>query len=195
MKKFKVSAICALLCGSLMLSSCIGSFGLFGTVREWTEGVTDSKFVNEQFNGIFGIENQLLYLAMWIVPVYELSMLADGIVFITLEFWTGNNPVANAGDVKEIQGENSKYLVKTNVDGYTITNEAGQELNLKFDEEAQSWNVMNGEEAIELITINADGTVNMNMQNGTYMQVTLDAAGMMAARQATAAHTCGFAQR
>lgn len=184
MKKFKVSAICALLCGSLMLSSCIGSFGLFSKVREWNEGVTDSKFVNE-----------LLYLAMWIVPVYELSMLADGIVFNTIEFWSGNNPIANAGDVKEIQGENEKFLVKTNVDGYTITNEAGQELNLKFDEEAQSWNVMNGDEAIELITINTDGTVNMNMQNGTYMQVTLDAAGMMAARQATAAHTCGFAQR
>ena len=66
---------------------------------------------------------------------------------------------------------------------------------LKFNAEAQSWNVMNGDEAIELLTINGDGTVNMNLQNGTYMQVTLDAAGMMAARQAASAQTCGFAMR
>ncbi|MBQ8360353.1 MAG: DUF3332 domain-containing protein [Bacteroidaceae bacterium] len=183
MKKFKVSALCALLCGSIMLSSCIGSFGLFNKVRTWNEGVTDSKFVNE-----------LLFLAMWIVPVYEISMLADGLVLNTIEFWSGSNPVAKAGEVKKVQGEKGEYLVKTNADGYTITNEAGEELNLKFDEEAQSWNVMNGDEAIELLTINGDGTVNMNLQNGTYMQVTLDAAGMTAARQAID-RTCGFAQR
>ncbi len=183
MKKFKVSALCALLCGSIMLSSCIGSFGLFNKVRTWNEGVTDSKFVNE-----------LLFLAMWIVPVYEISMLADGLVLNTIEFWSGSNPVAKAGEVKKVKGEKGEYLVKTNADGYTITNEAGEELNLKFDEEAQSWNVMNGDEAIELLTINGDGTVNMNLQNGTYMQVTLDAAGMTAARQAID-RTCGFAQR
>lgn len=183
MKKFKVSALCALLCGSIMLSSCIGSFGLFNKVRTWNEGVTDSKFVNE-----------LLFLAMWIVPVYEISMLADGLVLNTIEFWSGSNPVAKAGEVKKVKGEKGEYMVKTNADGYTITNEAGEELNLKFDEEAQSWNVMNGDEAIELLTINGDGTVNMNLQNGTYMQVTLDAAGMTAARQAID-RTCGFAQR
>lgn len=183
MKKFKVNALCALLCGSIMLSSCIGSFGLFNKVRTWNEGVTDSKFVNE-----------LLFLAMWIVPVYEISMLADGLVLNTIEFWSGSNPVAKAGEVKKVKGEKGEYLVKTNADGYTITNEAGEELNLKFDEEAQSWNVMNGDEAIELLTINGDGTVNMNLQNGTYMQVTLDAAGMTAARQAID-RTCGFAQR
>lgn len=183
MKKIKVSAMCALLCGSIMFSSCIGSFGLFNKVRTWNEGVTDSKFVNE-----------LLFLAMWIVPVYEISMLADGLVLNTIEFWSGSNPVAKAGDVKTVKGEKGEYLVKTNADGYTITNEAGEELNLKFDEEAQSWNVINGDEAIELLTFNADGTVNMNLQNGTYMQVTLDAAGMTAARQAID-RTCGFALR
>lgn len=184
MKKVKVSALCALMCGSIMFSSCIGSFGLFNKVRDWNEGVTDSKFLNE-----------LIYIAMWIVPVYEISMVADGLVLNTIEFWTGSNPVANAGEVREVEGENGKYLVKTNTDGYTITNEEGMELNLKFDEEAQSWNIMNGDEAIELLTINADGTVNMNMQNGTHMQVTLDAAGLMAAREAANVRTCGYAMR
>ena len=184
MKKFKVSAMCALLCGSMMFSSCIGSFALFNKVRDWNEGVTDSKFVNE-----------LLYLAMWIVPVYEISFFIDNVVLNTIEFWSGNNPAANVGDVKKVKGENGYYLVKTNADGYTITNEAGQEMTLKFNAEAQSWNVMNGDEAIELLTINGDGTVNMNLQNGTYMQVTLDAAGMMAARQSASAKTCGFAMR
>jgi len=184
MKKIKIKAVCALLCGSMMFSSCIGSFALFNKVKDWNESLTDSKFVNE-----------ILYLAMWIVPVYEISFFVDNVVLNSIEFWTGSNPVANAGEVKKVQGEKGEYLVKTNADGYTITNEVGEELNLKFDAEAQSWNVMNGDEAIELLTINADGTVNMNMQNGTYMQVTLDAAGMMAARQAAANTTCGFALR
>ena len=184
MKKFKVSAMCAVLCGSMMFSSCIGSFALFNKVKDWNESLTDNKFVNE-----------LIYLAMWVVPVYEISFFVDNVLLNTIEFWTGNNPVANAGDVKTVKGEKGEYLVKTNADGYTITNEAGQEMTLKFDAEAQSWNVMNGNEAIELITINNDGTVNMNLQNGTYMQVTMDAAGMMAARQAASTQTCGFAMR
>ena len=184
MKKFKVSAMCAVLCGSMMFSSCIGSFALFNKVKDWKESLTDNKFVNE-----------LIYLAMWVVPVYESSVCVDNGLLNTIEFWTGNNPVANAGDVKTVKGEKGEYLVKTNADGYTITNEAGQEMTLKFDAEAQRWNVMNGNEAIELMTINNDGTVNMNLQNGTYMQVTMDAAGMMAARQAVSTQTCGFAMR
>lgn len=182
MKKFKVSAMCAILCGSLTFSSCIGSFALFNQVREWNQSVTDSKFVNE-----------LLYLAMWIVPVYEISLFVDNVVLNTIEFWTGDNPAANVGEVKEVKGENGKYLVKTNADGYTITHENGEEMTLKFDAEAQSWNIMNGNEAIELLTINNNGTANMNLQNGTYMQVTLDHAGMMAARQAASEQTCAFA--
>lgn len=183
MKKVKISAMCLLLCGSMVLSSCIGSFGLFGKVRDWNEGVSDNKFVNE-----------LLYIALWIVPVYEITFVVDGLVLNSIEFWSGSNPVAKAGEVKTVKGEKGEYLVKTNADGYTITNEAGEEITLKFDEKAQSWNVMNGDEAIELITINGDGTANMNLQNGTYMQVTLDAAGMTAARQLHD-HTCGFALR
>lgn len=184
MKKFKVSAICAVLCGSLMFSSCIGSFALFNKVKDWNESVTDSKFVNE-----------VIYLAMCIVPIYEICFFIDNVLLNSIEFWTGNNPVANAGDVKQVKGQNGDYLVQTNEDGYTITNEAGEEMTLKFDAESQSWNVMNGEESIELFSLNSDGTVNMNMQNGTYMQVTLDHAGMMAARQAASAQTCGFAMR
>ena len=184
MKKFKVSAMCAVLCGSLMFSSCIGSFALWNKVKDWNESLTDNKFVNE-----------LIYLAMWIVPIYEISFFVDNVLLNTIEFWTGDNPVANAGEVKTVKGEKGQYLVKTNVDGYTITNEAGQEMTLKFDAEANNWSVMNGNEAIELLSINNDGTVNMNMQNGTYMQVNMDAAGMMAARQAASAQTCGFAMR
>ena len=183
MKKFKVSAMCAVLCGSLMFSSCIGSFALFNKVKDWNESISDNKLVNE-----------LIYLAMWIVPVYEISFFVDNVLLNSVEFWTGNNPIANAGDVKKVKGEKGDYLVKASKDGYTISNETGQEMTLKFDAENQSWSVMNGDKAIELLSINNDGTVNMNMQNGTYMQVTMDAAGMTAARQATM-NSCGFAMR
>ncbi len=38
---------------------------------------------------------------------------------------------------------------------------------------------------LELLKMNNDGTAEMNLPNGDKMNVTLDAQGMMAARQAT----------
>lgn len=172
MKNVRISAICALLCGSIMFSSCIGSFGLFNKTRTWNEGISSNKFINE-----------LLFIGMWIIPVYEVCLLADVLVINSVEFWTGENPMANVGDVKKVKGEDGEYLVKTNADGYTITNEEGLELELKFNEDEQSWNVVTGDQTFELMTMNGDGSVNLNLQNGDYMRVTLDDQGMMAARQ------------
>ena len=108
MKKFKTTALCTILSGSLLFSSCIGSFGLWNTLKNWNEN-TGNKFVNE-----------IVFLAFHIIPVYEFAYLADIIVLNSIEFWTGSNPVAEVGNVKTIKGENGEYLVQTNENGYTI---------------------------------------------------------------------------
>ena len=183
MKIFKMKAICLILGGSLMFSSCIGSFGLSNKVLSWNKNVNSSKFVKE-----------LLFVALWIVPVYEVCMLADILVINSIEFWSGGkNPIAKAP--KKVKGENGEYLVKTLEDGYIITNEAGEELTLKFNEDAQSWNVLAGDQMIELMTMNGDGTVNMNLHNGSHMTINLDAQGVMAARQMMMDNAWGYAMR
>lgn len=68
MKKLKLSATCLILSGSIICSSCIGSFGLWSSLKDWNNNI-GNKFVNE-----------IVFLAFHIVPVYEVAYLADVIV-------------------------------------------------------------------------------------------------------------------
>lgn len=61
MKRSKTLVVCAMLGGSIMFSSCIGSFGLWNNLKDWNQGVSN-KFVNE-----------LIFVAFHIVPVYEIA--------------------------------------------------------------------------------------------------------------------------
>ena len=157
MKKNRFTLVAAFaLSGTILFSSCVGSFGLFNRVSSWNQSV-GNKFVNE-----------LVFLAMNIIPVYGVAYLADALVINSIEFWSGSNPMANVGDVKKVKGENGNYLVETLENGYSITKE--------------------GEKAtMDLIynKMNNDGTAQMYLPNGETMTVTLDAQGTLAARQMT----------
>ena len=98
MKRSKLTLVAVVLSGSLLFSSCVGSFGLFNRLSSWNQGV-GNKFVNE-----------LVFLAFNIVPVYGVAYLADALVINSIEFWSGSNPMANVGDVKKVKGENGNYM-------------------------------------------------------------------------------------
>ena len=94
--------------------------------------------------------------------------------------------MANVGDVKKVKGENGNYMVKTLENGYSITKEGETaSMDLIYDKEANTWNVVANGESAELVKMNNDGTADLFLPNGEKMNVTLDAQGMMAARQAT----------
>ena len=94
--------------------------------------------------------------------------------------------MANVGDVKKVKGENGDYLVKTLENGYSITKEGEDSaMELIYNKVANTWNVVADGVSTELLKMNNDGTAEMNLPNGDKMNVTLDAQGMMAARQAT----------
>ena len=182
MKKNKMTLVCAVLAGSLLFTSCIGSFKMWNGLKDWNQGVGD-KFVNE-----------LVFIALHIVPVYEIAYLADLVVLNTIEFWSGSNPMAS-NEVKESKGENGEYLVKSNNNGYTITNkDDNQSMDLVYNQETQTWNAVTDTENIELVKINNNGTVSINMQNGTSMTVMPDMQGVAAARAAIGS-TSFFAAR
>ena len=99
-----VAAILAATFIGITASSCIGSFALTNKLLSWNRQI-DSKFVNE-----------LVFIAFWILPVYEVSALADVIVINSIEFWSGNNPVtASAKTVTGTDGQ--KYLVESDANG------------------------------------------------------------------------------
>ena len=68
MKGIRTSIVCCALAGAT-LTSCIGSYALFHKVRGWNEQATGNKFLNE-----------LIHIGLWIVPVYEVTFLADILV-------------------------------------------------------------------------------------------------------------------
>lgn len=174
MKRSKTLVVCAMLGGSIMFSSCIGSFGLWNNLKDWNQGVSN-KFVNE-----------LIFVAFHIVPVYEIAYLADTLVLNSIEFWSGSNPTASIGEVKEVKGENGEYLVKTNTDGYTITKKGEEKsVDLVYNKDNNTWNAVADGQSFELVKMNEDGTATVSMQNGTSMTVTPDAQGVAAVRVAT----------
>ena len=99
-KNFFTAAIALTIAGSLMMTSCIGSFRLTHKVLEWNDQI-GGKFVNE-----------LVFIAFWILPVYELSAMADILVINSIEFWSGNNPIAY--DTKIIDGKDARYEIISN---------------------------------------------------------------------------------
>lgn len=160
------------LVSSILFSSCIGSFGLTNKLLDWNRNI-DSKFVNE-----------LVFIAFWIVPVYEISALADVLVLNSIEFWSGSNPVADAGSVKTIEGKEGVYTVETKTDGYHIQ-KAGEDkaIDLVFDETDKSWSVEADGEAIKLLKFKDNDEVVMYLPDGKEMNVELNQAGVLAFRQ------------
>ena len=81
MKKAFTSTACA-----MMLTGCLGQNALFDTVQDWNATATNNKFVNQGISFVF-----------WWVPVYGLSLLGDIVIFNSIEFWTGTNPISKEG--------------------------------------------------------------------------------------------------
>lgn len=173
MRKNRFVPVMAIALSTTMLfSSCVGSFGLFNRIASWNQTV-GNKFVNE-----------LVFLALNIIPVYGVAYLADALVINSIEFWSGSNPMANAGDVKKVKGNNGDYMVETLENGYSITKD-GEEaaMELIYNKENDTWNVVTSEVSKELIKINNDGTADLYLPNGAKSTITLDAQGLMAAQQ------------
>ena len=65
----------------LLTSGCFGPFNLTRRLYRW----------NEQVQGKW--EQEFMFILLAWVPVYGLAVLGDAVVFNSMEFWTGKNPV------------------------------------------------------------------------------------------------------
>ena len=158
-----------LLSSVVFTTSCIGSFPVFHKIHSWNQNVSGNKFVNE-----------LVFIAFHIIPVYEISYLADGLIFNTIEFWGGSSPIAKVGEKKTLKGQNGDlYTITTTENGYSIVDETkDQAFNLVFNEKEQSWNAVIKGASYKLMTMIEDGTVTMNLINGETLIVSPDASGV-----------------
>lgn len=159
---------------SLLSTSCIGSFSLTNKLLSWNRGVSN-KFVNE-----------LVFFAFWILPVYEVSALADVLVLNSIEFWSGNNPVA--ANQKVIDGQNGRYLVESDAKGYTITSEEdGSVVRLDHNDDEDAWSATVNGQTTRLFSFVDDSHISIITPDGSYHNVALDARGVMAYQNEIAA--------
>ncbi len=163
---FTVAAILAI-ASAFCFTSCIGKFALTSSVMSWNNSI-GSKFVNE-----------LVFVAFWILPVYEITGLADLLVINSIEFWSGSNPVS--ASTKVIDTDNGRYLVKCDGKGYDVENQTtGETVRLDFCVETQTWSVdVNGQD-IPFMTFVDDTHVKMITPQGDFRTVELSDQGVMA---------------
>ena len=162
-KTFRLSVL--LLCATVLFSSCIGSFRLTNNIKDWNESI-GNKWVNE-----------LVFIAMHIVPVYEIAMMVDGVVLNSIEFWTGNNVVMEEGDTKVVtnsEGEEIKVTALEN--GYNLS-DGETSMNLVFDQEEKVWSAEYNNQMTKLVKLVDDNTAQLYM-NGELVTVTLDQEGI-----------------
>ena len=181
-KKHLIVATVVALSASMMMQSCIGSFALFNKVKNWNEHVGD-KFVNE-----------LVFVAMWILPVYELRFVADLFILNTIEFWSGTNPAL--AETKVIDGKDAQYLVARNQNGYVITNmKTNQETRFNFNAQDNSWSLENNGQEVKLFTFVDDTHVDIINRDGGYTRVELSQPGVLAYQQLVGVDGVAFALR
>lgn len=176
MRKIKIAVAAILMAGtSLVFTSCIGSFALTNRVLAWNREI-GPKFVNE-----------LVFFAFWILPVYEITALADVLVINSIEFWSGDNPLT--ASTKVVDTENGRYLIACDGKGYTVTNETtGEKVRLDFETETQTWSIETAEgQNIPFMTFIDDTHVRMITPDGQYMPVELSEQGVLAYRNTVGA--------
>ena len=134
-KKF---LICGLLSVTILSTSCLGSFGAFNSLRDWNDGLTNNKFMDN-----------LVFWALNIVPVYPLFLAADVLFFNFLEFWTGSNPIAmeeGASETQYVTVEGTDVRITATKNKFNIAvlsgENTGNEVNLLFIPNDKSWNLV-----------------------------------------------------
>lgn len=84
----RVAIAVVLLIGFLSATTaCYGPFNLTKTLHKWNGQIKGSGQVTDKWM------RELVFLGLVILPVYEFAALGDAIIFNSIEFWTGDNPI------------------------------------------------------------------------------------------------------
>lgn len=134
MKRKSMVLALALALGLTSFQGCIGTFGLTGKVYNFNKGLGD-KWIQE-----------IGFLVLIIVPIYEIAVIVDAIVFNSIQFWTGSNPVAMQPGEKEIQyvkSDKALYKIEATQNRFHIVQidgpKAGESADLVYDPKTKTW--------------------------------------------------------
>ncbi len=163
----KKLTVCTLLSASVLFSSCLGSFSAFNGLRDWNDGLTSSKFLD---NLIFWVFN--------IIPVYGLFFVGDVLIFNVIEFWSGSNPIAmNEGDIEtqiiEKEGNTFEMIATRNrlqikvIEG----DRKGEKLDLVYSPSQKSWSAIKPNGEVLKLSSFENGFYVMHMPDGGKIKI------------------------
>ena len=164
----------------LFASGCYGPFYLTRKVWKFNCQVSDNKWVVE-----------VVYLVCTWLPVYGVAGLADALIFNSIEFWTGNNPLAEAsangvGATRRIVRGDTEYLLKR------VAGPAGDELVIEQSRGGQPGESLRLQrQGDHMVALNGEGAMLFSSRTEADGRVVItDAAG-----QQVASYTGDDAQR
>ncbi|WP_067036616.1 DUF3332 domain-containing protein [Allomuricauda sp. CP2A] len=164
MKKFTT---CLLLSSAILFSSCLGSFKAFNNLKDWNQGATDSKFLDN-----------LIFWGLNIVPVYGLFFLGDVLIFNVIEFWSGSNPIAMKPGESETQmvehdGNTFKMVATQNRIQVTVVDgpKKGKKIDLVYKPDEKSWNAIRPNGEVIKLSSFEEGFYIVYMPNGEKIKI------------------------
>ncbi len=165
-------ALC-LVAGVFATSSCVGSFALFNKLAAWNKHAPISKFLTE-----------IIYIV--ISKAYVVCGLGVALVLNSIEFWSGNNPLAlRPGESKSVMGQDGRiYAVTAKKNGYDIKTPDGQLITIVYDKKTDSWSQIQEGKKVEIFRFNADGTIQASLQDGRKLTVPVSEQGVFEVRMA-----------
>ncbi|WP_010523083.1 DUF3332 domain-containing protein [Aquimarina agarivorans] len=163
----KKSIICIALASTTLFTSCIGSFSAFNGLREWNENVTDNQFGNE-----------VIFIALWVIPVYGLATLGDLLVFNAIEFWGGDNPIAmNEGDseTRTVTSRGNTYEITATKNKFHVAivdgKRKGETSDLIYTPEDKSWSTITADGKKVKLTSLKKGLRMVHLPNGESIEI------------------------
>jgi len=176
------TAIVVVMIVSFMTAGCLGRFAAFNNLSNWNQKATDNKWLNE-----------LIFLGLSIIPVYWLALLGDALIFNSIEFWGGKNPMTSegdyqktvqAGDLKVVQSFHQDQTLKTMTADYYIKGRLAKTLMLSQQAGSSEFNGISvasngsvenfklqaGEESLTLTRFNAQGRPTIEVVQGPALQ-------------------------
>lgn len=147
MKRLTRNVLLAIIGVSVLSTStgCMGSWNLTKKVYNFNDGLTGDKFV----------DNVVFFVLAAILPVYEITLLLDAIIFNLIEFWSGSNPITmKAGEIETqtVALKGKTYRMTATKNRFKVENITdGEEVNLVFTPKNKSWNLEQEGELTQLV--------------------------------------------
>lgn len=82
----KQALLASLLVLGLAGSSCLGPDNLYRSVKDWNVELSDQDWLVE-----------VVFIGLWVVPVYEIALIGDVLIFNTIDYWGGGETINDPG--------------------------------------------------------------------------------------------------